>query len=880
MKRRHPPFLEMTPMSEPKSTASFTGRTRARRTSRAVRAMDIISRLLITTGGIGTIIAVSTVGLFLVWVAAPLFLPAKTEALAPVTAESVSPHEPQRFALNENQTLGWAMYPDGRIQVLDPATGATLDELPPLASPALTAASVSPIDGSASLGFEDGSVRLGEIRFSSMFIDADELPADTMASDAAHQVFTHEGRSGVLSRISESQFRFEYVERHLDDPLEVAAAPIVLVDHSFGSSSKTFCAMTQAGDLFIEQVTERRNILTQQVTRSTSSAEVVYEPPAGRPLPSHLLLSGLGDAVYLAWRDGLLQRYDTRTLSNSALAEQVELLPKGRELTDMEFLLGRATILVGDSAGEVGAWFRINAEDAATPDGSMLVRAHTLAGPKAPVVGMSPSSRSRNVIIGYEDGSVRLYQVTSQKLLADLDIGSAPARLVSIAPKEDGVSTLTSGTIHRWAMDVRHPEASLGALFLPVWYEGYLKPTHHWESSSGTDDFEQKLGLYPLVFGTIKATVYSLLFGVPLALLAAIYTSEFLHPRAKSALKPTIEMMASLPSVVLGFLAALVIAPFVENVVPAVLTLFAALPLTFLLGAYGWQLLPQETMLRLSRWRFLFILLLTPIGVMIAWLFGPVVETVLFAGDIKLWLDGQRGSGIGGWMILFIPLGAIVSGVFLSRVVNPWLRPRTREWSRQQIAVADLLKFAATLLCGLAIAWMLSFILTSLGFDPRGSFVGTYVQRNALIVGFIMGFAIIPIIYTIAEDALSTVPEHLRAASLGAGATRWQTAVRVILPTAMSGLFSAVMIGLGRAVGETMIVLMAAGNTAVLEWNMFNGFRTLSANIAVELPEAVRNSTHYRTLFLAALVLFAMTFVLNTIAESVRLRFRKRAYQL
>ncbi len=116
-----------------------------------------------------------------------------------------------------------------------------------------------------------------------------------------------------------------------------------------------------------------------------------------------------------------------------------------------------------------------------------------------------------------------------------------------------------------------------------------------------------------------------------------------------------------------------------------------------------------------------------------------------------------------------------------------------------------------------------------------------------------MGFAVIPIIFTIADDALSTVPTHLRSASLGAGATEWQTAVRVVIPTAMSGLFSALMIGLGRAVGETMIVLMAGGNTPVTEWNIFNGFRTLAANIAVELPEAVRDSTHYRTLFLAAL---------------------------
>jgi phosphate transport system permease protein len=143
-----------------------------------------------------------------------------------------------------------------------------------------------------------------------------------------------------------------------------------------------------------------------------------------------------------------------------------------------------------------------------------------------------------------------------------------------------------------------------------------------------------------------------------------------------------------------------------------------------------------------------------------------------------------------------------------------------------------------------------------------------------------MGFAIIPIIYTIAEDALSTVPHHLRSASLGTGATPWQTTIRIVIPTAMSGLFSALMIGLGRAVGETMIVLMAGGNTPVRDWNIFNGFRTLAANIAVELPEAVQGDSHYRTLFLCALTLFVMTFLVNTLAELVRLRFRKRAVQL
>jgi len=151
-----------------------------------------------------------------------------------------------------------------------------------------------------------------------------------------------------------------------------------------------------------------------------------------------------------------------------------------------------------------------------------------------------------------------------------------------------------------------------------------------------------------------------------------------------------------------------------------------------------------------------------------------------------------------------------------------------------------------------------------------------YDQRNCLVVGIAMGFAVIPIIFTIAEDAFTSVPQHLTAASLALGASRWQTATRVVLPTASPGIFSAIMIGFGRAVGETMIVLMATGNTPVLDWSVFNGMRTLSANVAVEIPEAPHGGTLYRTLFLASLVLFMMTFLVNTLAEVVRQRLRER----
>jgi phosphate transport system permease protein len=476
---------------------------------------------------------------------------------------------------------------------------------------------------------------------------------------------------------------------------------------------------------------------------------------------------------------------------------------------------------------------------------------------------------------------VEVRHVTSHKLLARLTAGAGlPVETLALAPKDDGVVAIAGGSLAHWKLDPGHPETTLPSLFLPVWYEGASGPEHVWQSSAATDDFEPKLGLVPLVFGTLKATVYSLVFGVPLALLAAIFTSEFLSPRTRMRVKPAVELMASLPSVVLGFLAALVIAPFVAGRLTTFLVLVPLVPAVFLGGAALWQLIPHRLSLRLSRWRFPAMFLAVPAAFFLARALGPAAERLCFGGDIVRWLNGGPGGTAGGWALLLIAPAAIVVLLLFVRHVNPRLLEAARGWTRARCAAADIARFGCVLLGSLALAGAGGALLSALGLDPRGSLVGTYVQRNSLVVGFVMGFAIIPIIYTIAEDALAAVPDHLRSASLASGATPWQTAWRIVIPTAMSGLFSAVMIGFGRAVGETMIVLMAAGNTPILEWNIFNGFRTLSANIAVELPEAVRNSTHYRTLFLAALVLFVMTFVLNTLAEIVRIRFRKKAMEL
>jgi phosphate transport system permease protein len=353
------------------------------------------------------------------------------------------------------------------------------------------------------------------------------------------------------------------------------------------------------------------------------------------------------------------------------------------------------------------------------------------------------------------------------------------------------------GKVAAWKLSIPHPEVSLSTLFGKVWYEGYDKPEYVWQSSAATDDFEPKISLVPLIFGTFKATLFAMVFAVPLALLGAVYTSQFMAPELKGRIKPAVEIMAAVPSVVVGFLAGLWLAPLMDKHILAMFITVIMVPMMLLMAVVAWKPLSDTGLgRRLKGYEFLGMLPVVLLGIWLSSLIATPIEASAFGGDLKQWLYASLGV--------------------------------------------------------------------------------RYDQRNSIIIAIALGFAVIPIIFTIAEDALSNVPRNLSAASLALGASRWQTAWRVVLPSALPGVFSAIMIGFGRAVGETMIVLMATGNTPIMSWSLFNGLRSLSANIAVEIPEAPLFGTLYRTLFLSAVLLFALTFVINTAAELLRQRFRKK----
>jgi phosphate transport system permease protein len=870
---------------------SFTGRARGRQTPKSVRTAERVARFCISAGGVGTIVAVTLILAFLLWVAFPLLSGASLEER--VASESGGRRDVLAAGLDEYRRIGWTLGRDGRIAIFRADDGTRLGDARLFGeADAPTAWSFPAGETEFAFGYRDGTIRTGRVGFALKILAGDAVPAELKGLAKGHVARLGDG---IAEGLGEGRVSVRTLAASLDEPVPAATAAIHLLDVSvFRKEDEVvghaFATLSADGGLAVQTESVRENMLTGEKVKSLTTAELPYGAHPGRAPPAHVLLSAVGNGVCVVWRDGFLERYDATDPAKPRLAETARLVEPGVEVTAFGSLAGKTTMVVGDTRGHVNAWFVIKPEGAGTVDGGILVRGHGLEGNAARVTAFGASARARLLAVGYDDGQVLVFFVTGERVLASAPPRAGAVSAVAFAPKQDGVLVAGAGGLRIYDFDAKYPEAAPSQLLGEVWYEGYPAPERAWQSTGGTDA-EPKLGIWPLVFGTLKGTLYSILIAAPIALLAAVYTSEFLEARRRARIKATIEMMASLPSVVLGFLAALVIARFVEHALTTTIAAFALVPFCLLLGARLWQLLPQGLALRMSGLpRVAAIAVATAAGLLAAAALGGPLERALFSGrahdgkemaDVRAWLaDPKFGDAAGGLMVLLLPLAVFAVAVVSTLFVAPWLRRVSTGWSPLRCAGADLVRYLLAAAAAVGAAWLVAVLLADSGVDARAGFLGRYEQRNALIVGFVMGFAIVPIIYTLAEDALSSVPVALRAASLGAGATHWQTAFRVVIPTAMSGLFGALMVGLGRAVGETMIILMASGNTPIDQWNAFNGFRSLSANIAIEMMEAAKNGALYRTLFVTALVLFGMTFVVNTAAEMVRRRFRKRFAQL
>ncbi len=745
---------------------------RAATTARRRLLTDRAAHWVVTTGGLAVIASILAILAFILGEVWPLSRPASVTA-GPTVSLAVG--APEALAGDEYRTHVVALGLDGWVRSFHTADGGLVGETDLVATapesaaqatgettstpPRLLAAATPPGSDLLTASTDDGRVVLVPLSFAVSF---------------------------------EGQTR--NVQPRVGEPLWLAVDPNGGPITSFAArlaedGTATAAAQLADGRLRIVRRETTRNLLTGEESATTDAfeTEVPYRL-------SHLLLDGAQRELYGGTPEGGILWWSLEA-GRPGPARVASAGPS--PITALSLLVGDRSLIVGQENGSLSVWFVVR-----QPDETMqLVRVRDFPRQGGAIALLSPSRRDKGFLVQDGGGEVGLYYSTSHRTLWR---GRSPlpgANAMLYSPKADGAFLAVPGVLARLEIRNPHPEVSLWALFGKVWYEGHGRPEHVWQSTGGTTDFESKFGLTPLIVGTLKGTFYALVLAVPLGVLGAMYASQFLHPSLLRYIKPTVEIMAALPTVVLGFLAGLWLAPRVEQAFPALILALLVLPL-FVLGAG-------------AAWRAL------PAGVRHRYPAGAEVGLYLIALAAGLWLC----------FLLSHPFEAAAFGDSFP-------------------------------------SWLLE--VTGLRYD----------QRNAIVVGLAMGFAVTPIIFAISEDAFSNVPRNLTAGSLALGATRWQTVTRVVLPTASPGIFSAVMIGFGRAVGETMIVLMATGNTPIMSWSPFDGFRTLSANIAVEIPEAPHGGTLYRVLFIAALLLFVFTFVVNTLAEIVRQHLREKYSRL
>ena len=735
--------------------------TPALQRKRRIRALkDKLARWYVSIGGLAVLGAITLIFFYLAQVVAPMFQGAELEAReVQQPAWLADASEPLLLAVEEQNKVAMRLGSDGAVRFFSVPTGELLRtvELPlPAGSQIVSVGQDTPGNRRMVLGLSNGQVLVAEHNY---------------------KVSYPEGIKTITPQLD-----YPFGEEPLN--LDPQGRPIEHAGISLNGSTLMVAGATN-GALHALKIASTENLMTGETTLEEERMDLpqLSEPiKALRIDPRHMWLFAVSGRASV----------DVFDVRRKQLNGRYKLLSGKGEITTVASLLGGISLMVGDSTGGIGQWFMVRSSDGQAE--LKNVRNFQLAD--QPITQILPEERRKGFLALDSAGTLGIFHSTAHRELLTEQVAEGAA-VAAMSPRATRLLVESGDQLQRFVIDNPHPEISWSALWGKVWYESYPEPDYVWQSTSATGDFEPKLSLSPLAFGTLKAAFYAMLLAAPLAICAALYTAYFMAPTLRRKVKPVIELMEALPTVILGFFAGLFLAPYLENHLPGIFSLLLLMPVGILLAGWFWSRLPENIRLSVpDGWEAL---LLIPVILAVGWGSLAVsghLENWFFGGDMRLWLSNDMG----------IP------------------------------------------------------------FD----------QRNALVIGIAMGFAVIPTIYSIAEDAVFSVPRSLTLGSLALGATPWQTLTRVVLLTASPGIFSALMIGMGRAVGETMIVLMATGNTPIMEANIFEGMRTLAANVAVEMPESEVGSTHYRVLFLAAMVLLMFTFVMNTLAELIRQRLRRK----
>ncbi|MCK4863917.1 MAG: ABC transporter permease subunit [Gammaproteobacteria bacterium] len=754
-------------MSNPSNTAPTPARTLTTKMDRSRAIKNRITSFSMAVGGISVILSIVLIFFYLAYVVYPLFLSAEMEKTVSYPMPAASQGKTLHLAIEEQNRIAVRFTEQAKAIFFNVKTGDVVENIN-IALPAktnITSFSTSRLaKGFVAFGLSNGQVVFAQHKYKTRYLAEGKkiLPS-------------------IIYPLGKA-------------PIEIDSTKHVLthIGLMHDEEKATIVAYTDDNHLLLNQLIFNDELTDEEDADEISFENTLIEIPNIQYV-TNLLIDASQSLLYVAHNNGEVSLIDITDLNDVQVLERKRVIADGAELTKFTFLTGEISLLIGDSNGKLSQWFPVQKETGLT-----LSHIRDFNSQHSSITDIVTEQRRKGFAAIDDKGQLAFYHSTAHRTLLHEAISESRLNFLAVSPRANTFITEDDKQhMQLWHVDNEHPEMSWSVLWDEIWYESYPEPSYTWQSSSASNDFEPKFSLMPLAFGTLKAAFYAMLFAMPLAIMGAIYTAYFMAPKMRSYVKPTIEIMEALPTVILGFLAGLWLAPIIESHLVGVFSMLIILPAGVLIFAFSWKNLPKDIRTRVpDGWQAA---LLIPVLLFTGWLSMALslpMEQFFFNGDMKAWLGDSLGLH--------------------------------------------------------------------------------YDQRNSLVVGIAMGVAVIPTIFSITEDAIFSVPRNLTFGSLALGATPWQTLIYVVILTASPGIFSAVMIGMGRAVGETMIVLMATGNTPVMDFSIFQGMRTLAANVAVEMPEAEVESTHYRILFLAALVLFIFTFMFNTIAEIVRQRLRKK----
>ncbi|MCQ4270412.1 ABC transporter permease subunit [Pseudomonas kuykendallii] len=735
--------------------------TPAQQRKRRVRAFkDRLTRWYVSIGGLAVLGAITLIFFYLAHVVLPIFAGAELKPLkAQQPAWLAAQNDALLLAVEEQNKVAMRLDRAGQVQFFTLKDSAPLNrvQLPLPAGASITSVSQDqPGSHRVLLGLSNGQVLVFTHTYPVTYPDNVKTITPTLQYPFGEAPIVLDPQGRALEHVALSE-----------------------------NGDTLMLAGSTGAELSLLSISREENLMTGEVSQDETRIGL---PQIAEPIKA-LVIDPRQQWLYVINGKATADVFDLRSKS---LNGRYAMLKGDAEVSTLSPLLGGTSLLVGDSKGGIAQWFMVRDGDGK----SVLTHIRDFSLGEKPITQIVPEERRKGFMALDADGMLGIFHSTAHRTLLVERVADGPTH-AALSPRASRLLVESNGQLQRFVVDNPHPEVSWSALWSKVWYENYDEPRYVWQSTSANSDFEPKLSLAPLTFGTLKAAFYAMILAAPLAICAAIYTAYFMAPAMRRKVKPVIELMEALPTVILGFFAGLFLAPYVEGHLPGIFSLLLLTPVGVLLAAYLWSRLPEKVRLAIPE----------------GWEAALLIPVILGVGALSLGMSGHLENWLfGGDM---------------------------RHWLSNDLGIA---------------------------FD----------QRNALVVGLAMGFAVIPNIFSIAEDAVFSVPKSLTFGSLALGATPWQTMTRVVILTASPGIFSALMIGLGRAVGETMIVLMATGNTPIMDMNIFEGLRTLAANTAVEMPESEVGSSHYRVLFLAALVLLSFTFVMNTLAEVIRTRLRKK----